>query len=186
MRWGWRGIGGNLGWGADRGEGPVSGDPILIARPIRRQGPAVVEDCLQCAALTPSRYRSPYHSHQAIGPCRTAARAASPAWPRVRVGRWRRRPWRARLREGLSRDTSRARDAEDRIAAAWELGPLSRADLARESGVPVRSASRLVNGLIARGWLREVVGADCRSAPVVGAMPLEAARLVFPGLFLEG
>ena len=91
------------------------------------------------------------------------------------------------MREGLSRDTSRARDAEDRIvAAAWELGPLSRADLARESGVPVRSASRLVNGLIARGWLREVVGADRRSAPVVGAMPLEAARLVFPGLFLEG
>jgi fido (protein-threonine AMPylation protein) len=95
--------------------------------------------------------------------------------------------WRMRLRHALTGPTGRAVDAEYRlVAAAWELGPLPRAALARESGVPPRSVSRLCNSLIERGWLRAVTGDDRRSAPVVGAMPIESARIVFPGLFLDG
>jgi Fic family protein len=70
------------------------------------------------------------------------------------------------------------------VLSAWELGPLTRGALVEESGVADRSARRIILELIAAGWLREVPGADARTAPVVGGLPLTSAPIVFPNLFL--
>jgi len=80
-------------------------------------------------------------------------------------------------------DTKRA-SATRLVLAAWELGPLTRGALVKASGVPDRSARRIITELVALGWLRETTGADARTAPVIGAMPLTSAPIVFPDLFL--
>jgi Fic family protein len=70
------------------------------------------------------------------------------------------------------------------VLSAWELGPLTRGALVEASGVADRTARRIIRELIAIGWLREVPGADARTAPVVGGLPLTSAPIVFPNLFL--
>lgn len=70
------------------------------------------------------------------------------------------------------------------VLAAWELGPLTRGELVEASGVADRSARRIIGELIALGWLREATGADGRTAPVVGGLPITSAPTVFPNLFL--
>ncbi len=70
------------------------------------------------------------------------------------------------------------------VLSAWELGPLTRGALVEASGVADRSARRIIRELLAIGWLREVAGADARTAPVVGGLPLTSAPIVFPNLFL--
>lgn len=70
------------------------------------------------------------------------------------------------------------------VLSAWEHGPLTRAEIVRESAVPERSARRLLSELVALGWVREVAGEDKRSSPLIGALPLTAAPTVFPNLFL--
>ena len=70
------------------------------------------------------------------------------------------------------------------VLAAWELGPLSRGALVEASGVPDRSARRIIAELLAAGWLRASTGPDARTSPVVGGLPLNRAPIVFPDLFL--
>lgn len=42
----------------------------------------------------------------------------------------------------------------------------------------------LLADLVALGWVRAISGADKRSSPLIGALPLTAAPAVFPNLFL--
>lgn len=88
---------------------------------------------------------------------------------------------------GASLDTTStaAEHAGRLVSAAWTHGPITRADIVRMSGVPTRTAHRLLSRLAELGWVRKAVGDDKRTSPLIGALPLTAAPSVFPKLFLS-
>ncbi len=95
---------------------------------------------------------------------------------------------RSRVRLAVAADVASTANASDHaarlVSAAWDFGPLTRAAIVRESGVPERSARRLLAALERLGWVRTTAGRDRRESLVLGAVPLRAAPTVFPNLFL--
>ncbi|HKS06878.1 MAG TPA: Fic family protein [Gemmatimonadaceae bacterium] len=91
---------------------------------------------------------------------------------------------RAAVTASLRSTPAAAEKAVRLVRCAWSIGPITRGDIARDAGVPDRTARRLLIELATIGWIAEAASPDSREAPVVGAVPLLHAPTVFPNLFL--
>jgi Fic family protein len=63
----------------------------------------------------------------------------------------------------------------------FAAGPLTRGEFQQATGLPERTASRALKGLLDDG----LVASDSRTGPVRFALPLDALRLLLPGLYPE-
>lgn len=63
----------------------------------------------------------------------------------------------------------------------FAAGPLTRGEFQQATGLPERTASRALKGLLGDG----LVVSDSRTGPVRFALPLDALRLLLPGLYPE-